>query len=207
MLDYLSPKRPVILRGALLCLKIIDRLRRMTDTCTNVTHLFYHPMPTHTNDQIPSAVEPIIEALNKLLASTVDFYFLYKGAHWNLKNTHHFYHLHELFDKHAGQVYPHIDLLAERIRVLTGTPDSNLATYKEHSVLGQISHTDSDVNAILNNLRTGHTEYITLLRKSIEFLEEKKDYANVDYLTSILQEHTLMRWFIASNIAGEGEAA
>ena len=160
-----------------------------------------------TNDQIPFDVEPIIEKLNTILASTVDFYFLYKGSHWNLKNTYHFYHLHELFDKHAGQIYPHIDLLAERIRVLTGIPDSSLDTYKKHTVLSPVDHTDSAAHEILTNLRTAHTDYIHLLRETIEFLEEKKDYANTDYLTSLLQEHTLMRWFIASNIVEEDPTA
>ena len=153
-----------------------------------------------TNDQIPFEVQPIIDSLNKLLASTVDFYFLYKGYHWNLKNTRHFYELHLLFDKHADTIYPHIDLLAERIRVLTGTPDSDLNAYKQHSALTSFDHTKSDVGATLANLRTAHTEYITLLRDSIELTEDKKDYANTDYLTSLLQEHTLMRWFVASSI-------
>ena len=165
-------------------------------------------MPTRTNDQIPFAVQPVIDSLNKLLASTVDFYFLYKGYHWNLKNTRHFYELHLLFDKHAETIYPHIDLLAERIRVLTGTPDSDLASYKNNSALTSFDHTRSAVAVTLDNLRTAHTEYITVLRQAIILTEDKQDFANNDYLTGILQEHTLMRWFIASSIeSGDDTAA
>ena len=164
-------------------------------------------MSTHTNDQLPFDAKPVVDKLNRLLASTVDFYFLYKGFHWNLKNTRHFYSLHELFDKHAGIIYPHIDLLAERVRVLTGTPDSSLAKYRQDSVLTEYDHTLSSVEDTLKNLRSAHTEYITALREAIELTEEYKDYANNDYLTSILQEHTLMRWFVASSIEDNGDAA
>lgn len=160
-----------------------------------------------TNDQIPFPTKHIVDKLNQLLASTVDFYFLYKGYHWNLKNTRHFYQLHLLFDKHAEQIYPHIDLLAERIRVLTGTPNSDLNSYRQHSVLSAYDHTHSKVDLTLNNLRQAHTEYIEILREAIELTEEKKDFANNDYLTGVLQEHTLMRWFIASSIEEGSKAA
>ena len=75
-------------------------------------------LPTHI-DLPETDREPLIELLNKRLADTADLYSQVKQAHWNVKGLD-FFQLHQLFDQLAGEVFPYIDLIAERATALGG---------------------------------------------------------------------------------------
>jgi starvation-inducible DNA-binding protein len=74
--------------------------------------------PTHL-DLPEAARETLIQLLNARLADTADLYSQIKQAHWNVKGPN-FFQLHILFDQLAGEVFPFIDLLAERATALGG---------------------------------------------------------------------------------------
>ena len=57
--------------------------------------------------------QPLIELLNGRLADTADLYSQVKQAHWNVKGLN-FFQLHGLFDQLAGEIFPFIDVIAEK---------------------------------------------------------------------------------------------
>ncbi len=61
----------------------------------------------------------LIDLLNERLADTADLYSQIKQAHWNVKGTN-FFQLHSLFDQLAGEIFPLIDTIAERVTTLGG---------------------------------------------------------------------------------------
>ena len=74
--------------------------------------------PTHI-DLPEGDRERLIELLNGCLADTGDLYSQIKQAHWNVKGPT-FFQLHLLFDQLAAEVFPYIDLIAERATALGG---------------------------------------------------------------------------------------
>ena len=71
------------------------------------------------NDIQESARVALITILNQRLADAIDLQLQMKQAHWNVKGPD-FFQLHILFDQLAGEVFPFIDLVAERITALGG---------------------------------------------------------------------------------------
>ena len=61
----------------------------------------------------------MVSLLNQQLADTFDLYSQVKQAHWNVKGPQ-FIALHELFDRLAGELQAHVDLIAERATALGG---------------------------------------------------------------------------------------
>ena len=64
-------------------------------------------------------LEPIVDALNQLLADTMALRDMYKKHHWQVSGPT-FYQLHLLFDKHYEEQVALVDLLAERVQLLGG---------------------------------------------------------------------------------------
>ena len=63
--------------------------------------------------------QPLIALLNERLADTADLYSQVKQAHWNVKGPA-FFEFHQLFDQLAAEVFPFVDLIAERATALGG---------------------------------------------------------------------------------------
>src|SRR5512146_2153353 len=74
--------------------------------------------PTHI-DMPEIDRQPLIELLNERLADAADLYSQVKQAHWNVKGPN-FFQLHQLFDQLAAEVFPYIDVIAERATALGG---------------------------------------------------------------------------------------
>jgi starvation-inducible DNA-binding protein len=142
----------------------------------------------------------IPELLNQLLATTVDFYYTYKYFHWNI-TTQDFYQFHLLFDEHAGIIYTSQDIIAERIRQLDCTANGFLKAYSNQSV---VSHTEispnDNIQEVLKFIHEQHLATIKLLEKGIKASNEGDDYATADLLTTFLEQHQKMAWFIRSSI-------
>jgi len=76
----------------------------------------------------------LIELLNARLADTADLYSQLKQAHWNVKGPN-FFQFHQLFDQLAAEVFPLIDLIAERATALGGVALGTPRMSAAHSTL------------------------------------------------------------------------
>jgi starvation-inducible DNA-binding protein len=148
------------------------------------------------NTPYPSA--DVSQMLNSLLASSVHFYFIYKNYHWNLISSD-FYQYHMLFDKHASEIFETIDKIAERIRQMGEITEGNLMEYASLSFLvGEFAQI-KDLDQVLSHLADSHDKTIAEIESTVDFCSESKDFATADLLTSFLESHQQMRWFIVAS--------
>jgi starvation-inducible DNA-binding protein len=147
--------------------------------------------------------EPVAKYLNTLLATYIDFYFLYKGYHWNLSQTQDFYEYHKLFDSHASTIYNSIDLIAERVRIIGHPTIANLQEFISNSHLQtlDLNHDLHNFNKIISNLVSAHNLTIGKLHDGIILTQNSNDYSDTDILTELLKQQEQMSWFIQSGIA------
>ena len=73
----------------------------------------------------PEERKLIINTLNQRVANLSVLYSQAKNAHWNSKGFL-FYELHLLFDRIAGELLEHIDVLAERLTSMGGVVNGNV---------------------------------------------------------------------------------
>lgn len=140
----------------------------------------------------------IARELNRLLASTENFYLIYKHYHWNIVSDE-FYSLHLLFDKHADELHQTIDVIAERVRQMGEIANGRMQSYDELSILNMATQETDDEEEVLNHLLENHNKYIAYLEELVEMTGREKDYATADLLTGFLQTQQQQRWFVAAN--------
>jgi hypothetical protein len=75
----------------------------------------------HTpTDLKPNAVPDLSGALNVLLADMFALYVKTKNFHWHMSGPH-FRDYHPLLDEHGDQIFATTDMIAERVRKISGT--------------------------------------------------------------------------------------
>jgi starvation-inducible DNA-binding protein len=139
--------------------------------------------------------------LNQTLATTIDLKTQTKQAHWNVKGSD-FYQLHELFDEMAGELEEYVDMVAERITALAGTPlgtsriaasNSLLAEYPLDAVSG-VEH----ITALADRFAT----YAAHLREAIAKTDDLGDADTADLYTEISRTIDKRLWFLEAHLHG-----
>lgn len=138
--------------------------------------------------------------LQTILADSIFMYLLYKKYHWHVRGED-FYQYHLLFDKHADELLPLIDLIAERLRTL-----GSLAPGMPQNVIDYSSLQEGDIKTfkpkeLVSNLLDVHEQFLVNVRRTIELSNKNKDEATSDILVSdVLRLHELQVWFLRSSI-------
>ena len=91
--------------------------------------------------------EILVAELNILLSSFQVYYQNLRGLHWNIKGKS-FFDLHLKFEELYNDSQIKIDLIAERVLTLGGTPLHTFADYIENSKLQIGKNISKDVEAI-----------------------------------------------------------
>lgn len=143
----------------------------------------------------------LIALLNARLADALDLKLQTKHAHWNVKGPQ-FQQLHELFDRIAGRLEAHTDLIAERITALGGAANgtarevaagSSLAEYDLHATAGS-EHVRA-LAARLAKLGSG-------VRAAIDESARLGDLATADLFTEVARAADKDLWFLEAHLAG-----
>jgi starvation-inducible DNA-binding protein len=164
-------------------------------TATNKTSLNYASridLPEHERGLM-------VALLNQRLADTADLYSQIKQAHWNVKGLN-FFQLHELFDQLAGDVFPFIDLIAERVTALGG-----LALGTARMAAGGSSLPEYPVDAIegrdhLKALIDRYAMFTSAIRKGIDIADQHKDKSTADIFTEISRVVDKQLWFLEAHL-------
>lgn len=140
-----------------------------------------------------------IEQLVPLLADELFMHSLYKKYHWHVEGED-FYQYHLLFDKHADEHLPLVDLIAERIRTLGGRAPGMPADVEEHKTIDEPPEPVSDGQKMLENLCSVHENVITRLRVAAGATDRNGDWGSSDTIVSnVLRLHELQLWFVRSS--------
>ena len=142
---------------------------------------------------------PMIELLNQRLADTADLYSQIKQAHWNVKGLN-FFQLHELFDQLAGEVFPFIDMIAERATTLGGLAMGTVRMAASSSTLPEYSVEATDGQNHLKALIDRYAAFTTNIRKAIYVADEHNDKTTADLFTEISRTADKQLWFLEAHV-------
>lgn len=153
-----------------------------------------------TRHDLPEAVRvKVIEVLNQSLASTLDLYTQVKQAHWNVKGKD-FYQLHLLFDDIAGDVFPFVDELAERITALGGTAMGTARLATQYSILPEYPHDIAKGREHIQALLDRVSAYCKHVRENIEKTDNWGDADTADLYTQISRVVDKRQWFLEAHL-------
>jgi len=163
-------------------------------------------MKTATSSTFPTRIDlpendrhAMIQLLNGRLADTADLYSQVKQAHWNVKGSD-FYQLHELFDQLAGEVFPFIDLIAERATALGGLALGTSRMAAASSTLPEYPLEAADGQGHLKALIDRYAVFTANIRKAIDAADEHRDKATADVFTEISRTADKQLWFLEAHV-------
>ena len=154
--------------------------------------------PTHV-DLPEGDRQTLIELLNGRLADTADLYSQVKQAHWNVKGPN-FFQLHLLFDQLAGEVFPFIDLIAERATALGGVALGTVRMAADSSTLPEYPLEAAEGQRHLKALIDRYAVYTSAIRKAIDIADEHHDLSTADIFTEISRVADKQLWFLEAHL-------
>jgi starvation-inducible DNA-binding protein len=141
---------------------------------------------------------PLIELLNERLAETSDLYSQIKQAHWNVKGPN-FFQLHELFDQLAEEIFPFIDMIAERVTALGGLALGTVRMAGAGTPLPEYPIDVVDGPKHLRALIDRYAIYTANIRRGIDAGDEHNDKTTADLFTEISRTADKQLWFLEAH--------
>jgi starvation-inducible DNA-binding protein len=141
----------------------------------------------------------VIAILAKTLATTLDLKTQIKQAHWNVKGLD-FYQLHLLFDELAGEIEEYVDMVAERITALGGTPLGTARVAAANSVLPEYPLDAVTGVDHLTALSDRYGNYAAHVRTAIADTGDLGDADTSDLYTEISRNIDKRLWFLEAHL-------
>jgi starvation-inducible DNA-binding protein len=138
--------------------------------------------------------EKLIAELNLLLANFQVYYQNVRGLHWNIKGRN-FFELHTKFEEFYTDAQEKVDLIAERILTLQGTP---LHTFEDYIKLSNIkigkdiSNDEKAVELVINSI----SELLKIERVILEFSDEAGDEGTNSMMSDFISEQEKTLWMM-----------
>ncbi|MGB5321282.1 Dps family protein [Lutimonas sp.] len=144
-------------------------------------------------------VQGLTTGLNELLANFQVYYQNLRGLHWNIKGKS-FFELHVKFEELYTDSQEKIDLIAERILTLEGTP---LHTFQDYTDLAKvpvgknITNDTESVNLIVTSL----TKLIEIERDLLHESETANDEGTNSMMSDFVAEQEKTVWMLKAWLA------
>jgi len=138
--------------------------------------------------------DELIVSLNELLANFQIYYQNLRGLHWNIKGKS-FFELHVKFEEFYTDSQEKVDLIAERILTLGGTP---LHTFEEYINLSEVKvgknivDGENSVKLIVDSL----TKLLKLERAILEKSDEANDEGTNAMMSDFIAEQEKTVWML-----------
>lgn len=141
----------------------------------------------------------IIAILGTTLATTLDLKTQIKQAHWNVKGLD-FYQLHLLFDELAGEIEEYVDMVAERITALGGTPLGTARVAAANSILPEYPLDIATGIDHVTALSDRYGAYAAHVRTAIGDTADLGDADTSDLYTEISRNIDKRLWFLEAHL-------
>lgn len=138
--------------------------------------------------------EVLAAELNILLANFQIYYQNLRGLHWNIKGKR-FFDLHVKFEELYNDSQLKIDLIAERVLTLGGTPLHTFEDYIKNNKLfigRDISNDEAAVNLIVNSL----TQLLKIERVILSQSDEANDEGTNSMMSDFIKEQEKTIWMM-----------
>lgn len=136
----------------------------------------------------------LIDKLNTLLANYQIYYQNLRGLHWNIKGKN-FFELHLKFEEFYTDSQEKIDMIAERILTLGGSPLHTFGDYIEEAripVGKSITNDEHAVQLVLTSLK----ELLTLERDLLKASDEADDEGTNAMMSDFISEQEKTIWML-----------
>ncbi|MFN0047524.1 MAG: Dps family protein [Cytophagales bacterium] len=144
--------------------------------------------------------QEVANILSKLLADEFVLCTKTRNAHWNVEGID-FYDKHKFFEGQFEQLDEAIDSIAERIRTVGHYVSGSLTKFLETTHLTEQTREQNDGKGFISLLLADHESIIISIRENITPVTEKhKDLGTSDFLTSIMEMHEKMAWFLRAHL-------
>ena len=138
--------------------------------------------------------EVIVKELNTLLSNYQVYYQNLRGIHWNIRGRR-FFDLHVKFEELYNDSQLKIDLIAERVLTLGGTPLHTFEDYIKNNGLAVGKNVSVDVDAI--NLIVNSLSYLLKLeRKVLDASAEINDEGTNAMMSDFIAEQEKTIWMM-----------
>ena len=154
-----------------------------------------------TRHDLPQAVRiSVTDLLAPTLATLLDLKTQIKQAHWTVKGLY-FFQLHTLFDEMATEINDYVDMVAERITALGGTPLGTARVAAAHSIL--LEYPLDSVQGIehITALADRYGQVAKHLRAGIDSSDDFGDKDTADLYTEISRTIDKRLWFLEAHLA------
>ncbi len=137
----------------------------------------------------------VAETLQRNLATTISLYLKFKKFHWDNRGRL-FRELHLAYDEMAEEVFASIDVLAERLVMLGGSPVAAPGDIDRFSTIRVPTETIRDARDQLRQLVDDHTAITARLRDDSKACDDAGDPATADLYNGLLLQHDEHRWML-----------
>lgn len=138
--------------------------------------------------------EILVTDLNKLLSNFQIYYQSLRGLHWNIRGKR-FFDLHIKFEELYNDSQLKIDLIAERVLTLGGTPLHTFLDYIENSKLKVGKNISKDIEAVqlvIDSL----VELLKIERVILEQSGKINDEGTNSMMSDFIQEQEKTIWML-----------
>lgn len=142
------------------------------------------------------ATQKTVEGLQQLLADYQVFYANLRGFHWHVQGKQ-FFTLHVQLEKMYNEAAEIVDVIAERILSLGGTPENKFSAYLKTAQLKEVSGVTTGED-IINHVLDSFKQLIEQERDIIELADNANDEGTSDILTGFLKEQEKMTWMMCA---------
>lgn len=168
------------------------RQTRTMDTKTNVNQNGQNTRIALLNEH----ADRVANELNLLLSDYQIYYQNLRGMHWNVAGPH-FFTLHEKLEELYDSAADNIDMVAERILTMGGTPLHTYQDYLDHGQLEPVKNLFED-DQIVQTVLDNSSYIIGRLRSLVELSEELNDEGTADMGVELLRETEKNSWMMAA---------
>lgn len=136
----------------------------------------------------------LVEELNTLLANFQTYYQSLRGLHWNIKGKN-FFELHLKFEELYTDSQEKVDLVAERILTLQGTPLHTFLDYTELAKVPVAHNISNDVEAV-GLVVTSISELLKIERTILNISDEASDEGTNSMMSDFISEQEKTLWMM-----------
>lgn len=141
-------------------------------------------------------VQDLTKDLNQLLANFQVYYQNLRGLHWNIKGKS-FFELHVKFEELYTDSQEKIDMIAERILTLEGTPLHTFDAYIKASKVPVGENISEDKEAV-ELVVTSLAELLKIERAILEKSGEANDEGTNSMMSDFITEQEKTTWMMKS---------
>ncbi len=143
------------------------------------------------------AADPVVTALNKLLADSYSLMAQTHLAHWNVEGTD-FFQLHTAFQTQYEELFTAIDEIAERVRAVGGFAEGGLSRFAKLSDVDEAPALRQSGRDFVALLIDGHEKCADAAKALETAAGEADDLETQDLAIGRRQTHQKTLWMLKS---------